>query len=158
MEIRKFKSSDEEQCIAIRKECWEKLLSKCYPKGISQKWTHKYKKGDLVRYAKKHDMWVAEEKERVSGFFSIEVKGNKAKIGLNFVRYSERGKGIGGDLYRCAERITLKKYPKIKTVIADSVWYKPSIRFYESLGFKKIRKVIYNENPKDRTLWMEKQI
>ena len=101
-------------------------------------------------------MWVAEDNGKVIAFFSIELKGDKAQIGLNFVKYSEQRIGVGRKLYEHAEKQIMKRYPNLKIIIADAIWFKPSIKFYESLGFKKVKTIIHNNNLKDKTLWMEK--
>jgi len=82
---------------------------------------------------------VYKEKDCYRGFITVRVKGDFPTIGLIAVEEQSRGKGIGRSLLHYVNNI-IKKMELHKIEVTTQFENKPSLRLYESAGYKIVSK------------------
>ena len=144
MTIRKFRSEDLSQILAMTRECWDgvsydQVWEKTFGKGDKNWW--EYKADSLKKFIQAHPEWVlvAEEDGTILGYatYSINRERKIGEVLNNAVHPKHRGKGVGGALHRRVLEELKKEGMKFAHLVTSSLT--PSaVKMYESAGFKLI--------------------
>lgn len=84
-----------------------------------------------------HEVWVA---DRMTGFVSCHLSGEKAQIGLIAIDKSRRGEGWGRKLVLAAENFALNKEAKSMTIGTQEANI-PAASLYRSLNYRLVERV-----------------
>jgi GNAT superfamily N-acetyltransferase len=158
MLIREFKISDAEECSKIRAENYEKVLSKVYSAITTKKYIELFPPEEIINHSKNNKIFVAKENEKIVGFISVKV-GSEAEIKLFFVSVDFRNKGIGSKLYLHAENWIKRNHGNVHKIFLHGSMFKPTISFYEKMGFENKGKVIHvDRGEKLDCVWFTKRL
>jgi ribosomal protein S18 acetylase RimI-like enzyme len=140
--IRKFRPSDEDRCIRIVSECFDKsvILNKKSKEYVKNLFTTK---GYFTQKSHKYNMYVYCKDKKILGMGAL----NGNYISKIYVIPSMHGKGIGRQMMTFLERCAIKKGCK-ETVLHA---YKNARRFYSKQGYTYTKMFIYNEQSGTKT-------
>ncbi|MCK9319933.1 GNAT family N-acetyltransferase [Methanoculleus sp.] len=151
MKFRKAKKEDAKEISTLIRNTLEKVNSKDYSKEIISYLKRKNFKKEVEKKIEEREGYVAIENEIIIG--SVFLKDNR--IGWVYVNSNFLGKGIGKKLMILIEEKAKKK--GLKKVVLNPT--KTALKFYEKLGYKKIKQEIWKtETFKTRVWTMEKKL
>jgi diamine N-acetyltransferase len=141
MNIRKYKSSDLEQCIDLVCKTYATSNRNELSKEALDFFLKRQRNRDLAKQAQEDSVtaFVAEDSTHIVGFGRIMKKRNTKRKGWYhlsrlFVLPTQQGKGIGEKMYLRMEN-DIRKMNGSRIYVASSLYALP---FYEKQGFKKV--------------------
>lgn len=138
MLIRKFQEKDAFKVSYLIKQSMKKVFPGYYDDGLIKNMLSKNGVLSVKKRAKKRDMYVYEENNKVLGVMG--KLDNEIKTAYVNPRY--HGKGIGKKLYLYLEKL-IKKKGFVTIFVLSSL---PAKGFYEKCGFKLIKKFTNNHD------------
>ena len=151
MRFRKAKKEDAKEISNLIRNTLERVNFKDYSKDIISYLKRKNSKKEVEKKIKEREGYVAIENERIIGIVFLEDN----RIGWVYVDSNFLGKGIGKKLMILIEEKAKKK--GLKKVVLNPT--KTALKFYEKLGYKKIKQEIWKtETFKTRVWTMEKKL
>jgi N-acetylglutamate synthase-like GNAT family acetyltransferase len=153
MKIRKATSKDALKISNLKRETFEKINSKDYPKSFVKAWIKKQSQSHMLEHIKNDNIFCLIEGKKLIGTVGLY---NKEIIGCLYVKYNQIGKGYGRKLMIFIENYSKKKGLKVAGLYPTIT----AIKFYEKLGYKKTKEYTNWEigDSKFKVYKMEKKI
>jgi len=155
IKIRKFKPRDAEECGMIATENEIKLFGKIQPSDVTWNFVKNMFPSKFLKSCRKkgRQTYVAESNGKIVGYTKFSKKEKRGHVTHLFADCDLRGKGIGSKLLEFVES-KLKKM-NLKKIGLNSAYFKPTIKFYEKMGYTKIRNSSVHGI---RVIYMEKKL
>lgn len=124
MKIRFGKKEDLKELIELDKESSREI-----------NWWASMKKSEFLELIREKRIFVAEEKKKIIGYLSSEIRNKKIILDGIYVRRDFRNKNVANMLIKkFLSDLEKSKYKEVRLNCPEKL-----IKFYEKFGFKKIR-------------------
>lgn len=130
MKIRKIKKLDIKRMNDVITSAIENVKINKKMKDFLKK---RYIPSKIKQFSKTSEMFVAEIRGKIQG--TGKLKNKDGEIGMIYVTPNFQRKGLGSAMIDYLQKLAKKKKKKLVYIKA----LHPAIRFYEKLGFKKIK-------------------
>ncbi len=134
--IRSFKDSDAETVFKLRAEAFvtqffEELGPERCAAGVNA-----YMPNDYLRMAKEMKFFIAEDRGKPVGFYTIKLDDEKtAELLFIYIATKYLRQGIGSQLIHHSEEWIRKNWPTVRTYVVDTGIPKYNGDFYRRMGF-----------------------
>jgi ribosomal protein S18 acetylase RimI-like enzyme len=167
IKIRRFRPSDAEECGKIAAENVIRLFYDIHAPIAAWDYVEHLFPSNFPKLYKRKEFFVVEGNGKIIGYASFHKLKKKGKIRGHishvFIKYGLRGKGVGTKLMKFIEN-KIKQKLKLDTACLYAACIKPTIKFYEKLGYEKKGKIIHagpkyiKKKDRTRAVYMEKNL